>query len=88
MNLDAGRRALDAAEDLVDILRLAHSAVQRIEKEIYGPALKEADEVSQSLHRARRLAEVLRAEVERLVREAPAAHRPTTPPGSGSRPAH
>ena len=31
MNPDAGRRALDASDDLVDSLRLAHSAVQRIE---------------------------------------------------------
>ncbi|OGA28129.1 MAG: hypothetical protein A3I01_06285 [Betaproteobacteria bacterium RIFCSPLOWO2_02_FULL_65_24] len=69
MNPEAGRRALDAADDLVDSLRLAHSAVQRIENELYGPVLGDADNVSQSLHRVRQAAEQLRAEVENVARK-------------------
>ncbi|OFZ72428.1 MAG: hypothetical protein A2W04_09560 [Betaproteobacteria bacterium RBG_16_64_9] len=89
MNPDAGRRALDASDDLVDSLRLAHSAVQRIENELYGAVLKDADNVSQSLHRVRQSAEQLRAEVEQFVREAHSStSRPTDLHGSGTRPAH
>lgn len=86
---DAGRRALDAAEDLVSSLRLAHSAVQRIENELYGPVLKDADNLSLTLHRVRQVAEQLRAEVEHFVRdEQIAAARPPEKAPGRPRPAH
>jgi uncharacterized membrane protein len=92
VNTDSGRRALDAVEDLVNSLRLAHGAVQRIENELYGPVLNDADNLSQSLHRVRQFAEKLRAEVEQFVIDQPrretseAEHRArrAPPPRSGS----
>lgn len=73
---DSERRALDAVDDLVGSLRLAHSAVQRIENELYGPVLTHADNLSQSLHSVRSFAEKLRADVEQFVREESQAAQP------------
>ena len=90
---NSSRRALDAVEDLVNSLRLAHGAVQRIENELYGPVLNDAGNLSQSIHRVRQIAERLRGEVEQFVNEdrqgdAPAverrADRLPVPPRPGS----
>ncbi len=71
---DSTSRALNAINDLVDLLRLAHGAVERVEKEVHGTIVYDrADAMSQDIRDMRRTAEGLRAEVERFVKEQAAA---------------
>lgn len=73
MDSESGSRALGAVSDLVELLRLAQGAAGRIEHEVHGPAYEVTDLISRDLHRLRRLAERLRIDTERLVRQESAA---------------
>ena len=73
MNAESGSRALNAANDLLELLRLAQGATERLEQEVHGPSYEQADLIGRELHRMRRLAERLQQELERFVsREASA----------------
>jgi hypothetical protein len=67
MDTESGSRALGAASDLVELLRLAQSAADRIEKEVHGASYEEADLIARELHRLRRLAERLKGDTDSLV---------------------
>jgi hypothetical protein len=67
MDAETGSRALHAANDLVEILRLAQGAVERVAQEVHGVPFEQADQFAHDLHRLRRLAERLQADMERLV---------------------
>lgn len=76
---DSTSRALNAVNDLVDLLRLAHGAVERVEKEVHGSVVFDrAHQMSQDIHDIRRTAEGLCAEVEWFTREQAAASIETT----------
>jgi hypothetical protein len=64
------RRALDATDDLVNALTIAHSAVQRVSTELSGAAAGNADTVCDSISKVRREVQALQALVEQLVRTA------------------
>jgi hypothetical protein len=73
MRPDSGSRALGAANDLVELLRLAQGASERIQQEVHGPAFDEADQIARELQRLRRRVERLGQAVERFVGEESAA---------------
>ena len=70
---DSTTRALNAIQDLEDLLRLAHGAAERVEKEVHGFAFDHADDMSRGMREMRQTAERLRVEVERFIREQAAA---------------
>jgi hypothetical protein len=67
MDPESGSRALSAVNDLIELLRLAQSAADRLEHEVHGPSYEQADLIARELHRVRRLSESLRANTEQLV---------------------
>lgn len=67
MDAEAGSRALNAANDLVQLLRLTQGSLERIEREVHGPSYEQADTISRDLQRLRRQAERLQADIERFV---------------------
>jgi hypothetical protein len=67
MNAESGSRALNAANDLLELLRLAQSATERLEQEVYGPSYEHAELIAREIHRLRRLAEKLQGDMERFV---------------------
>ena len=67
MDAETGSRVLNAADDLVELLRLAQSATDRLEHEVHGPAYEQADMIARDIHRLRRQAEKLKVEIERFV---------------------
>src|SRR3954469_6113091 len=67
MDAESGSRILNAANDLVELLRLAQSATDRLEQDVFGVAYEQADSVARDIHRLRRQAEKLKVECERLV---------------------
>ena len=67
MNAESGSRALNAANDLLELLRLAQSATERLEHEVYGPSYEHAELIAREIHRLRRSAEKLQADMERFV---------------------
>ncbi len=67
MDAEAGSRVLNAANDLVELLRLAQGATDRLEREVHGPSYEQADLIARDIHRLRRQAEKLRVEIERFV---------------------
>lgn len=73
MDAQSGSRALGAASDLVDLLRLAQAAVERLASELYGAPVEHAGLLAREVHRVRRSAERLRGDVERFVAEAESA---------------
>ena len=74
MDAESGSRALSAVDDLVELLRLAHGAAERLEQEVHGPAFEHADLIARDLHRLRRSAEVLKNRIEGFVSEEAAAN--------------
>ena len=62
-------RALDAANEVVELLRITHSALHRAHNETHGEAHEVAVKLSHSLHCIRQVAEVLRRTIEKQVRE-------------------
>jgi hypothetical protein len=63
---EATARALDAASDLSELLRLAHGAIQRAQAESHGEAYDVACRLSRQMHYMRKVAELLRHEIERF----------------------
>jgi ElaB/YqjD/DUF883 family membrane-anchored ribosome-binding protein len=63
-------RALDAANDVVELMRLTHSALHRAHNETYGEAHELAARLSHQLHSLRQTAEILRRAIEKQAREA------------------
>jgi hypothetical protein len=74
MDAESSSRALGAVDDLVELLRLAQSAAERIEHEVHGPSYEMTDLIARELHRLRRLGERLRADTERLVSQESSAN--------------
>ena len=70
---DSTTRALNAVNELADLLRLAHGAAERVAHEVRGYAFDTADEMSRSIHDVRQGAENLRLQVEVFVKEQAAA---------------
>lgn len=76
---DSTSRALNAVNDLVDLLRLAHGAAERVGKEVHASRVFDrADQMSHDIHDLRRVAEGLRVEVELFTQEQAAASIETT----------
>jgi len=69
MDAESGSRALGAVNDLMELLRLAQSAADRLEHEVHGASYEQADLIARELHRLRRLTESLKLSTERLVSE-------------------
>jgi hypothetical protein len=67
MDGQTGSRALGAASDLVELLRLAQSSAERIAQEVYGVAYEHAELIERELQRLRRSADKLKATVEEHV---------------------
>ena len=63
----SGSRALGAASDLVELLRLAQSASERVAQEVYGISFEHAGLIERELQRLRRSAEKLKSVVEEHV---------------------
>ena len=66
---EEGSRAMGAASDLVDLLRLAHEAVHRIKQDSHASSYEHADLISQQLHMLRLQAEKLNTEIIQEVQE-------------------
>jgi hypothetical protein len=64
---DSERRALDAINDLIDALRIAHGAARRVENEMHGRVFDDADRMSHTIHEVRQFAEQLKHEVEHFL---------------------
>ena len=74
MDAETGSRALSAATDLVELLRLSQGALERVAQEVHGAPFERADQMAGDLHRLQRLAERLQADIERIAgRDQPAA---------------
>ena len=67
MDAQSGSRALSAAHDLVELLRLAQSAAERTAQEVYGAAFEHAELIERELARLRRSAEKLSRDIEQYV---------------------
>ncbi len=67
MDAESGSRALRAAADLIELLRLAQGATDRLEHEVHGVSYEQAEMIAREIHRLRRQAEKLRLECEGLV---------------------
>jgi hypothetical protein len=67
MDAQSGSRALSAASDLADLLRLAQEAVERLAQEVYGASFEHAELIARELQRLRRSADTLRRGVEEHV---------------------
>jgi len=67
MDPESGSRALGAVNDLIELLRLAQSAADRLEHAVHGPSYEQAELIARELHRLRRLGESLKVNTERLV---------------------
>ena len=76
MDSESTSRALAAANDLVELLRLAQAAAERLEHEVHGPSYEMTDLIARELHRLRHLGERLRADTERFVSQERAANAP------------
>ena len=67
MDATSGSRALSAVDDLVELLRLAQSAAERLVSEVYGPSFDHAELIARDIHRIRRSAETLKSRIESFV---------------------
>jgi hypothetical protein len=63
----SGSRTLSAANDLVELLRLAQSAAERVEQEVFGPQFEHAELIARDIHRLRRSAEKLQNDIGSFV---------------------
>ena len=48
MDAESGSRALSAVNDLLELLRLAQGAAERLEHEVYGPSFQQAELIAQN----------------------------------------
>jgi hypothetical protein len=67
MDAETGSRALTAANDLVELLRLTQGAIERVAQEVHGVPFEQADQMARDMQRLRRLAERLQSDIERFV---------------------
>ena len=67
MDGQSGSRALGAASDLVELLRLAQASAERLAQEVYGVSYEHAELIERELQRLRRSAEKLKTVVEEHV---------------------
>ena len=67
MDGQSGSRALGAARDLIELLRLAQASAERIAQEVYGVSYEHAQLIERELDRLRRSAEKLKASTEEYV---------------------
>ena len=67
MDGQSGSRALGAASDLVELLRLAQASTERLAQEVYGVSYEHAELIERELQRLRRSAEKLKSVVEEHV---------------------
>ena len=67
MDGQSGSRALSAASDLLELLRLAQSSTERLAQEVYGVSYEHAALIERELQRLRRSAEKLKSVVEEHV---------------------
>ena len=67
MHPESGSRALSAANDLVELLRLAQSAAERIAQEVFGASYEHAELIERELQRLRSSADRLQKTVEDYV---------------------
>lgn len=66
---DKGSRALDAAADLKDLLRLSHEALHRIKQDVHGSNYDQAEILSLKLHDLRHDADILSKEIDGYVKD-------------------
>lgn len=66
---EKGSRTLDASADLKDLLRLAHSALHRIQQDVHGHNYDDAEILSLKLHDLRKDADSLSEEIAKYVKE-------------------
>ena len=67
MDAQSGSRALSATNDLVEMLRLAQSAAERVAQEVYGASYEHAELIERELQRLRSSADRLQKTVEDYV---------------------
>jgi hypothetical protein len=67
MDAETGSRALNAANDLIELLRLTQGAIERVAQEVHGAPFEQADQMARDMQRLRRVAERLQADIERFV---------------------
>jgi hypothetical protein len=67
LNAESDSRALGAAGDLFELLRLAQGAAQRLANELHGADFKHAELIAGDLRRLRRSADMLQAVLGRFV---------------------
>ena len=67
MDAEAGSRALSAADDLAELLRLASSAAERLSHAVYGPSFDHSELIAHELRRLRRSVEKLHDDVATFV---------------------
>ena len=73
MDAETRSRALSAANDLAELLRLANSAAERVAQEVYGVSFEHAELIARELQRLRRSADKLTQDVESYVAREEAA---------------
>lgn len=64
MDVQSGSRALGAVSDLIELLRLAQAATERVAQEVYGVSYEHAELIERELRRLRRSADKLKQNVE------------------------
>jgi uncharacterized protein (DUF2342 family) len=67
MTAESDSRALDALEDLVQLVQLAEGAAQRLAHEVHGPSFDHAELIVRDMQRLRRSADSLRRAIERFM---------------------
>ena len=67
MDGQSGSRALGAANDLVELLRLAEASAERVAQEVYGVAYEHAELIERELQRLRRSADRLKGTIDEYV---------------------
>ena len=67
MDSQSGSRAIGAAQDLLELLRLAESAAERAAQEVYGATFEHAELIERELARLRRSAEKLARDIQDYV---------------------
>ena len=73
MDAQSTSRALAAARDLVELLRLAQNAAERAAQEVYGAAFEHAELIERELARLRRSADKLSRDIQEYVSRAEGA---------------
>ena len=63
----SGSRALSAASDLVELLRLAEASAERVAQEVFGVPYEHAQLIERELQRLRRSADKLKGTIDEYV---------------------